>query len=373
LGEVLRLARDEVPVEPDRSYRTAGIYSFGRGLFARAPITGAETKYKSLFRLHEGQFVLSRLKAWEGAVAVVPAAFDGYCVSQEYPTFEVVRDCAEPDYLQWLCRWDRFWCLLLVESKGVGARRDRVHPDRLLTVEVPMPSLPEQRRIVDHVGRIAARVQRAAALQDSIGQAQAAMTGSVLRACSRSAPTVPLAKVLKLSRDEVQMEPDRTYRTAGIYSFGRGLFARAPITGAETKYKSLFRLHEGQFVLSRLNGWEGAVAVVPAAFDGYCVSQEYPTFEVVRDCAEPDYLQWLCQWDRFWDLLVPRGSMVRRKRVHPDRLLAVEVPMPSLPEQRRLAALAELVDALASGSRQAAMGLDALVPSVLRVVFDGRV
>jgi type I restriction enzyme S subunit len=374
LGEVLRLSRDEVRVEPDQTYQTAGIYSFGRGLFARAPITGADTKYTSLFRLHEGQLVLSRLKGWEGAIAVVPAAFDGYCVSQEYPTFEVVGERAEAAYLRWLCRWDRFWSLLLVESKGVGARRDRVHPDRLFAVEVPMPSLSEQRRIVDYVDRIAARAQPAAVLQDSISQAHAGITGSVLRACSDSAPSVPLGEVLRLSRDEVRVEPDQTYQTAGIYSFGRGLFARAPITGADTKYTSLFRLHEGQLVYSRLFAWEGALSVVPSDFDGAYVSQEFPTFVVDRARAEPAYLGWLCRWRPFWELLrgEATGLGLRRQRVHPDRLLAVHVPLPPLPEQRRLAALAGLVVALASSSRQAAMGLDALIPSLLRAVFDGR-
>jgi type I restriction enzyme S subunit len=147
MGEVLSLARDEVPVKLEETYHTAGIYSFGRGLFARPPITGAETKYKTLYRLHQDQLVLSRLKAWEGAVAIVTPDFHSMCVSQEYPTFEVNSEHAEPSYLSWLCRWDHFWDALRNQSKGVGARRDRVHPDRLLAVEVPLPPLEEQRRL----------------------------------------------------------------------------------------------------------------------------------------------------------------------------------------------------------------------------------
>ena len=136
-----------MPVELDGIYRTAGIYSFGRGLFARPPIVGSDTRYTTLFRLHEDQFVLSRLKGWEGAVAIVPPELDGLVVSQEYPTFDIDQRRADPAYLAWLCRWDRFWESLLTQSKGVGARRDRVHPDRLLAVQVPLPSLDEQRRL----------------------------------------------------------------------------------------------------------------------------------------------------------------------------------------------------------------------------------
>lgn len=147
MGEVVSLALDAVPVELDKTYHTAGIYSFGRGLFARPPITGTETKYKTLFRLQADQLVLSRLKAWEGAIAVVPADFQGRYVSQEYPTFDVNRKRAEPAYLRWLCRWDTFWKALLAQSKGLGARRDRVHPERLLATQIPLPPLEEQRRL----------------------------------------------------------------------------------------------------------------------------------------------------------------------------------------------------------------------------------
>lgn len=148
-------------------------------------------------------------------------------------------------------------------------------------------------------------------------------------------PRVSLGDHVSLSLDEVEVEPSETYKPAGIYSFGKGLFARQPISGIETKYRKFFRLHEGQLVLSRLNGWEGAVAVVPASFQGHVVSQEYPTFDLAGD-LDPEYLRWICRWSDFWVQLVPRGSMVRRKRSHPERLLEATIPLPSTREQKRI-------------------------------------
>ena len=148
---------------------------------------------------------------------------------------------------------------------------------------------------------------------------------------------VSLGDVLKIEQDEVLLKPTETYRTAGIYSFGRGIFERQPILGADTSYTSLFRLHENQFVLSRLNGWEGAVDIVSAELDGCLVSNEYPTFTIGSDLAYPGYLRWITRWPRFWERLVPRGSMVRRKRVKPGQLLEVEIPLPPMAAQRRIA------------------------------------
>jgi type I restriction enzyme, S subunit len=147
---------------------------------------------------------------------------------------------------------------------------------------------------------------------------------------------VPLGEVLVPDRDEVEVEPDQSYCMAGIYSFGRGLFQRGHILGAETSYKLLFRLHRDQFVVSRLNGWEGAVDVVPEDLDGCLVSNEFPTFSIRPDRAHPSYLRWVARWPSFWENLVPRGSMVRRKRVQPSQLLEVEIPLPPVPDQERI-------------------------------------
>ena len=186
-------------------------------------------------------------------------------------------------------------------------------------------------------------------------------------------PLVPLGEVLTPVRDEVPVELDHTYRTAGIYSFGRGLFARSPIAGADTKYTTLFRLHEGQFVYSRLFAWEGALAMVTPGFDGMYVSQEFPTFDINRSRAEPAYLAWLCRWDRFWESLHvgTKGLGLRRQRVHPDRLLAVQVPLPSLDEQRRLGSLGQRVHELGERADQSATILGALVPSVANAALQG--
>src|SRR4051794_13309610 len=108
LGEVLTPVADVVPVEPTATYHTAGIYSFGKGIFEKPVITGAETRYKQFIRLHEGDFTYSRLFGWEGAVAVVDEKHDGLLVSQEFPTFSINRTRAVPEYLASLCLWTGF-------------------------------------------------------------------------------------------------------------------------------------------------------------------------------------------------------------------------------------------------------------------------
>lgn len=374
LHEVLMTAVEPVSVSLQETYHTAGIYSFGRGLFARPPITGAETKYKTLFRIHHRQFIYSRLFAWEGALAVVPSEFDGYHVSPEFPTFEVNPDRAEPSYLAWLCRWKPLWDSLQAGTRGLGLRRQRVHPDRLLAVEIPLPTIEEQRRLAERIDSIAQRLQAAEVLRRTAGDASSRLIGSILSQFDRSASKALLAEVLSPAVDMVPVELSETYHPAGIYSFGRGLFARPPISGTETKYKTFFRLHTDQLVMSRLKAWEGAITVVPPEFQGMCVSQEYPTFDMNRERAEPAYIGWLCRWDAFWKSLLAqsKGLGARRDRVHPERLLATQIPLPTLEEQRRLTPIATTMDELDKATRSFDATFKALEPSIIGAAIDGR-
>lgn len=133
-----------VDVASQPSFRLAGVLSFGRGAFLRGELPQGGTKYKQLHRLGAGQVVMSRLKAWEGAIAVVPEDLDGAVASTEFPTFTIRADRATPEFVNALVRSQRFWSLLAGGSKGVGARRERVSAERLLSTSVWVPSIDEQ-------------------------------------------------------------------------------------------------------------------------------------------------------------------------------------------------------------------------------------
>jgi type I restriction enzyme S subunit len=146
LGESLELNLDDFAIDRDAVYERAGVLSFGRGLFAHGPMRGSQTKYAKLRRISQGQLVMSRLKAFEGAVAVAASAFDESVASQEFVTFTPKAE-VDLDWLEALCRWPSFWEALRATSSGIGARRERVSADALLSLQVPYPSAASQPRI----------------------------------------------------------------------------------------------------------------------------------------------------------------------------------------------------------------------------------
>lgn len=190
LGDVIALDVDAVPVTPGSSYDIFGVLNRGRGLLFRDPVLGGKISYKTLNRLRPNQIVYSRLKAFEGAITVAPCDLGEVYASQEFPTFT----CGErmlPAYFALVTTTTRLWEQLQRLSTGMGGRRERVKPADFLTIEIPLPPVTEQRRIVDVIAAVDAQV---AALAEEIHAAS--HTLNALRADAPESDEVPITSVV---------------------------------------------------------------------------------------------------------------------------------------------------------------------------------
>ncbi|MBI5711206.1 MAG: restriction endonuclease subunit S [Candidatus Eisenbacteria bacterium] len=336
LGEVLTLDVDAVAVVPTDVYPMAGVYSFGRGLFHRSPLLGAETTYPRLHRLRTGQIVLSQLKAWEGAIARVTDAFDGNFLSPQFPTFRPRRGRADATYVEWYCRLPALWAALQRGARGMGARRDSVSPERFLDVELPLPPLPEQRRIVATVESAARLIDRC---RDERATAGRQLEGLLLGAYSRlieGAERCPMRGIAPVVRRPVEVHPDRRYLEIGTRSFGRGLFRKPPVDGLVLGDKRVYTIRRGDLIFMNVFAWEGAVAVASDAEDGLIGSHRYIT------CVPEPHTalsQFLC-----FHFLTPRGlselgeaspgGAGRNRTLGVEKLERIEVPVPHLDRQK---------------------------------------
>lgn len=148
LRDVIELSEVGELITPGGTYPQVGVRGFGGGLFAKPAITGAETGYRAFNRLYEGAIVLSQVKGWEGAIARCPAGLAGWFVSPEYRTFRCKPGQASSEYLGEIVKTEWFWRQLQDATRGVGARRERTRPEQFLNIELVLPTLADQLRIV---------------------------------------------------------------------------------------------------------------------------------------------------------------------------------------------------------------------------------
>lgn len=153
LGDVIELFEQTEAVKPEGQYPQVGVRGFGGGLFAKPAIAGTETAYRSFNRLYADAIVLSQVKGWEGAIALCPTQLDGMFVSPEYRTFRCRPSEASPHYLGEIVKTEWFWTLLQDATRGVGARRERTRPEQFLNIQIPLPRLADQLKIVEILER----------------------------------------------------------------------------------------------------------------------------------------------------------------------------------------------------------------------------
>lgn len=176
IADIAALALDPHPIENDRSYPNVGILSYARGLFGKVPIDGATTSAKALYRIRSGQFIYSRLFAFEGAYALVSEEFDGCYVSNEFPTFDVNRERATAKFLMTLFMTEADWQEMRASTKGVGDRRLRIQPEHILARRIWIPPPQEVLRIDSMFDQLLALKTKHAAIR----QANAALIPATL-------------------------------------------------------------------------------------------------------------------------------------------------------------------------------------------------
>lgn len=379
VGDVLRLQRRPVVVDPSAQYEEIGVRSFGKGIFHKDPVSGAELGNKRVFRIQPGDLVLSNVFAWEGAVAVAGLGESGKIGSHRFMTYTPLDNQIDTSWAAWFFRSEPGLELIARASPGSAGRNRTLAIDRFENLMIPLPLIVEQRRIAARL-EVLTGTQRdlsvALRRSDSLASALAVST------CARfdlSADVkarsgwrnVRLGTVLTWAQHAERVDADLKYRNLGIYSFGRGLFQKPDIDGATTSAKALYRVRRGQFIYSRLFAFEGAYAAVSDDFDGCYVSNEFPMFD--PDPAELD-ARWLAAYLRTpttWSELAgaSKGLGVRRQRIPVDAILNFTVSLPPIEQQRAMVNELQRLESLSAGRLQVRQRIESLIPAALNAEF----
>lgn len=362
-----------VEVVPGRAYRTLGVKLWGNGAYEREIIDGSQTAAKVLYEVREDDLIINKIWVRNGSVAIVGPEVSGCAGSNEFPTFQLNPERILPRWLHWYTKTRELWTKCDALSQGTSGK-NRIRPERFLTVEIPLPPLAEQRRIVAKIEQLAGKIEEARGLEIGVAH-QAEQLCRTIIANPSDGPIVPtpMSQLVDCRRPDVVVDANETYRFAGVYCFGRGVFQSETKTGMEFAYKQLTQLRSGEFVYPKLMAWEGALAVVPAECDGLFVSPEFPVFSIRLDRVLPEVLDVHFRTPAIWPHLsgASTGTNVRRRRLNPANFLMYQFPLPPMETQLRLREVKAKIDQLKSLQAQTAAELEALLPSVLDKAFRG--
>lgn len=150
---------------------------------------------------------------------------------------------------------------------------------------------------------------------------------------------VRVGSVLALRRREVTIEPLAEYRLVGVYSFGKGIFHREAQAGAELGDYRFFSIDPGDLVLSNIQAWEGAIAYAEQRDAGTIGTHRFLSYVPVGDQIDTNWARWFFLSEPGMELIrqAAPGTVMRNRTLAIERFEALEIPLPPIEEQRRVA------------------------------------
>jgi len=180
LGDVLTPTERVEIVDASKEYRLLGIRLDGQGPFLRETVLGTQTSATKLFRVAEGDFIYSRLFACRGAFGVVTEELDGCYVSGEFPAFVPVPGKVDVGFLKYWFRLPSVVATVDADCSGsTPLTRNRFKENFFLALEIPLPPLAEQRRMVARIEELATQSHEARTLRHQAAEeAERLMAGA---------------------------------------------------------------------------------------------------------------------------------------------------------------------------------------------------
>ena len=372
LGDFLTRSYEWVEPEPEQIYKRITARLWGKGLTLRAKVPGSTIAAARQLCARSGQFLISRIDARHGAVGIVPDELGGALVSNDFPCFDIDARLVIPRYFEWYSRTSAFVDLCRRASEG-STNRVRLKENKLLNMQIPLPSLDEQRRIVARLDRVAELIEERRQVATAAEAELHALLSKAFELAIAGARRRPMAEFAPLVRRPVEIQLDKNYPELGVRSFGRGTFHKPALPGIQVGTKKLFRIEPGDLVFNNVFAWEGAVAVVRSYDKGRVGSHRFLTCVPVPNTVTADFLLFYFLTREGLQQLgeASPGGAGRNRTLGLKKLEAIEVPVPPIGTQCWFDRLQDKADQIQRIRSEASVHIDILSSAVLREVFGG--
>lgn len=373
LGEVLTKSEEWIQLHPDQRYKEITVRLWGNGVTLRRDVLGAEIAASTRLRVHANQFIISRIDARNGASGLIPDDLEGAVVSNDFPVFTPNPDRLEPRFLGWMSRTSNFVELCKAASEGT-TNRVRLKEDQFLTLQIPLPPLAEQRRLVERIDALAARIEEAKRLREEAIRTKRLMLLAAFSQVNYGVPMKPMGEVAPLVRRPVQPKVGELYHELGIRSFGKGSFHKPPIEGASVGTKKLYAIHPGDVVFNNVFAWEGAVAVAKPEDQARVGSHRFITCVPKPGVVTAEFINFYFTTSSGLEQLgdASPGGAGRNRTLGLVALSKILVPVPDYGKQVWFGQLLSHVGRISYEQTESAKELDAMLPAILDQAFRGQ-
>lgn len=384
LTQLLRRVKDEIDLQDETTYKQITIRLWNKGVVLRGEQQGSDIKTKRQYRVRTGQLVLSRIDVRNGAIGLLPPALDGAVVSNDFWAYDVDQSRADPDFLALYVTTPRFIEDSDRTSSGT-TKRIRAEEDAFLRIEIPLPPLAEQRRIVARIEALARRVEEARGLRrEAVEEAEALEQASLDQAyqlASVENGPVELESVCRTITDGDHVTP--RFEESGVKFIFVGNVSSGQLHFRDCKYvaPSYFsalrpqrKPRRGDVLYSAVGATLGIPALVDSD-DDFCFQRHVAIIKPDTARLDSKYLWHMLRSGILYKRAWSNTTGSAQPTVPLNAIRRFPIPVSSVNEQRRIVAyldgLQAKVDELKRLQAETQKELDALMPSILARAFAG--
>ncbi|MGZ3646734.1 MAG: restriction endonuclease subunit S [Ktedonobacteraceae bacterium] len=372
-------------INPTGLYRILGTHWYAHGLYVKDIKSGSEIQADRIYRVEQGDFVYNRLFAWKGSFAVATEDNHGDYVSNEFPCFRVNQEIADSEYLwKYFSRIPAWEEALSLSTGGTPTSRNRLKEEKLLAMEIPLPPLEEQRRIVVRIEELATRIEEARGLRretvKEIEKLLPSMVSGTLATFEIEARNVTIESIAHSVTDGDHLPPPRT--DSGIPFIFISHVIGGKINFSDCKWVSpeyfnslaATRIARRGDLLYTAVGSYGIPCLVDTD-EPFCFQRHIAIIKPDRKQIIPEFLKWILSSSDVYEQATKAATGSAQLTVPLRAIRKLKFLLPSFPEQRRIVAylddLQAKVDALKQLQTETQAELDALLPSILDKAFKG--
>lgn len=146
-------------IDDKTNYKLVTVRSKQHDVVLREVKKGSDIKTRPLRRIHEGQLLISRIGAKDGAIGIVSKELDGALVSGNFLIMEINRSIVVPYYLVLAMTTTTFKAVLAGISRGF-TKRSWLRFQELMECRIPVPDLQTQHDLIADIEGIQDRISR---------------------------------------------------------------------------------------------------------------------------------------------------------------------------------------------------------------------
>ena len=370
ISKVLSRNKTSIKILDSEIYKRVTIKTKAGGCHLRDILKGNLIKTKNQFLIKQGQFLISKIDARNGAFGVVGKEIDNAIITGNFWTYDVDTSKVNRHFLNLLINNQIFIEFCESCSSGTTGRR-YLDEYKFLNAKIPLPPLEIQNKIINKLkaveDKIKALQEEKAKLENEINEYIYIALGleqkeqilnqtgvkivhykdlklydyksNVLEKVETKSiyPQYSFGDFLTRRLDKIKIDEDTFYKRVTIKTKAQGCHLRDTLKGNLIKTKNQFLIKDGQFLISKIDARNGAFGIVTNDLDKAVIMADFLNYDIDKNIINDKFLIAVLKTPYYMEQLNSLSSgTTGRKRINEQKFSNLCISLPPLKIQNEL-------------------------------------